>query len=67
MIENLFRSLLSACFAFHGIPLVALNSVVFAAWAMDSGADGITSLTLILSVGILLMFAICFVLIALGS
>ena len=66
MSENLFRSLVSACLAFHGTPLVALNFFVFAAWAMDYGADGITSLTLILSVGILLMFAICFVLIALG-
>ena len=66
MTESLFRSLVSACLAFHGIPLAILNFVVFAAWAMDYGADGITSLTLFLSIGILLMFAFHFALIAIG-
>jgi hypothetical protein len=59
--------LVSACLAFHGIPLVALNFVVCAAWAIDYRADGITSLTFLLSVGILLMFAFHFVLMALAS
>ena len=67
MTENLFRSLVSACLAFQGIPLAILNFIVFAAWAVDYGADGIISLTLFLSIGIPLMFALHFVLIALGS
>jgi hypothetical protein len=67
MSENLLRSLVSACLAVHGVPLVTLNFVVFAAWAIEYGADGVTSPVLVLSVGILLMFAFHFALIALGS
>ena len=67
MTENLLRCLVSGCLAFHGIPLVTLNFVVFSAWAMDCGGDGSTSLTLVFSFDILLILAIRSALVALRS
>jgi len=64
---NSLRSLIAVCVALHGAPLLALTSVVFAAWTFGNLGDGSSLLTVLLIAAIFLMFAIHFVLLTLGS
>jgi len=64
---NSLRSLIAVCVAFHGAPLLALSSLVFATWAIGDLGDGSSLLAVLLIAAIFLMFAIHIALLTLGS
>ena len=61
------RHITAAIFILHGLPLLALSAIAFAAWLIGDIGDGPTALALLVVIAVLLTVAIHCALVALGS